>query len=471
MGQLEIKADLQHILDGSVHHAEKLKRTITKPSAVGNTSMVHFNVCEALENSIPLIANNPRNFVHVLKYFEETSWLKPGNLELSTMFANFLVNLVSANGCFLAPTIKLLVHNFWYAPVTGNVILPLTSKGAYSAGTARSHEQGKINSSQHPNVGIILHVTIATLFQYIPLGKQILIPIIMKRFPHQSICVDSQFKFFSHILHMTSYFPEDTKSILNLLIERMIKLDVEIKVDDAYPSEDEADYEMKSKDDVPENEGYKSPNEDPIFDMEEDINGEGGHVVIDGGDGSHKYASELELSMGKESGSKSKERKAIMVDKTAEVLDIMMNVLLKYLENEFDASKNEAYKKKTFVILQGIFERTILRTHRSKYVQFILFWVASKDPIFAKSILYNLIQILGEKSIHMFERRTCAAYLASFVSRANYLDFDVVYHVLFQFVTLAKVYLNGLSNKTTSHFYHANASSNLEAPQTVEQVP
>ena len=72
MGQLEIKADLQHILDGSVHHAEKLKRTITKPSAVGNTSMVHFNVCEALENSIPLIANNPRNFVHVLKYFEET---------------------------------------------------------------------------------------------------------------------------------------------------------------------------------------------------------------------------------------------------------------------------------------------------------------------------------------------------------------------------------------------------------------
>ena len=35
-----------------------------------------------------------------------------GNLELSTMFANFLVNLVSANGCFLAPTIKLLVHNF-----------------------------------------------------------------------------------------------------------------------------------------------------------------------------------------------------------------------------------------------------------------------------------------------------------------------------------------------------------------------
>ena len=53
---------------------------------------------------------------------------------------------------------------------------------------------------------------------------------------------------------MTSYFPEDTKSILNLLIERMIKLDVEIKVDDAYPSEDEADYEMKSKDDVPENE-------------------------------------------------------------------------------------------------------------------------------------------------------------------------------------------------------------------------
>ena len=32
-------------------------------------------------------------------------------------------------------------------------------------------------------------------------------------------------------------------------------------------------------------------------------------MVIDGGDGSHKYASELELSMGKESGSKVKNGK------------------------------------------------------------------------------------------------------------------------------------------------------------------
>ena len=440
-GLIVLKNEIKELLYGSLHHMEKLKRmVVASNSQNSNVKTVHFTLCEALVESIPLIADNPKHFINFIKCFEESQWLKPGNLELSIMFANFLIDLVRSNGSFLAQTIKLLVHNFWYANITE---IPVKALGS---------NNGRINEHEHPDVGIVLHVTICTLFQSVPLGKQVLLPLAMKRFPHQSIDIDFQVKYFSHILHISTYYKEYTKSILNLIVERMIKLDVEIKVEDAFSDieeEDEDDYDtMTDQTADNNNNNVAKKDEDTMFMMEDD----------DEEDERNGIGSTPELN--NNSNNKKIKNKAMMVDKTAEILDVTMNIFFKYLKRDL----NDQQRRDTILhVLHDIFNKTILRTHRSKYVQFILFWVGSEYPTFAKSMIHNLLQKLEEKSIHMYERRTCAAYIASLVSRAKYLDFGVVMYVLSKFTTLAKVYINTLktSNKAIFKLSDINGPKNI----------
>jgi hypothetical protein len=446
-GLVVLKNEIKQMLSGSLHHTEKLKRLVNASSV--NSRKVrnaHFLICEALVDSIPLIADNPKHFINFLNYFEESNWFKPGNLELSVLLANFLIELVSANGCFLAASIKLLVHNFWYATDINTNVSSVEKREV----TGRN---GRINMEQHSNVGIVLHVTIYTLFEYVPLGKQILLPIIRKRFPHQSIDIKSQANYFTHILHMTRYFKEDLRSILNLVVERMIKLDVEIIVDDAFSSDDDEGMEEdEEKGQNLELQKIRSE-EDIMFSMEEDDNDK---FV-------NNYSNNnLKPNLGHNSNHKNTKCKAMMVDKTAEILDVMMEIFIQYLKHDLETSKSDREKTRMYVILQEIFEKTIIVTHRSKYVQFIIFWVGSLNISFAKSILSALFKKLENPAVHLYERRTCAAYIASFVSRAEYLDFPVVLYVLHQFVTLAKVYINSLnnSNKKKSNFYTKSDANN-----------
>ena len=75
-----------------------------------------------------------------------------------------------------------------------------------------------------------------------------------------------------------------------------------------------------------------------------------------------------------------------------------------------------------FHTLLAIFTRTILCTFKSRYTQFLLFWFASRDAAFADLFLGELVaHALLEPAASEIARAAAASYVASLVSRANFI--------------------------------------------------
>ena len=76
-----------------------------------------------------------------------------------------------------------------------------------------------------------------------------------------------------------------------------------------------------------------------------------------------------------------------------------------------------------FHTLLAIFDRAIIRTFKSRYTQFLIFWYSSLDPEFSDLFQGLLVEkaLLGQ-DIPTVTRAAAASYIASFVSRAQFVD-------------------------------------------------
>lgn len=80
-------------------------------------------------------------------------------------------------------------------------------------------------------------------------------------------------------------------------------------------------------------------------------------------------------------------------------------------------------QRSQFFSLLSIFERTILRTFKSRYTQFLVFWFSSLDPEFSDLFQGMLVsKALLEEDQPTVTRAAAASYIASFVSRAVFVD-------------------------------------------------
>jgi RNA polymerase I-specific transcription initiation factor RRN3 len=64
----------------------------------------------------------------------------------------------------------------------------------------------------------------------------------------------------------------------------------------------------------------------------------------------------------------------------------------------------------------------VLNTHRSKYTQFLVFFLCAQDSAHADQFLGYLHQLLFDPKVAVLTRRTCAGYIASFLSRAGFVS-------------------------------------------------
>jgi RNA polymerase I-specific transcription initiation factor RRN3 len=75
-----------------------------------------------------------------------------------------------------------------------------------------------------------------------------------------------------------------------------------------------------------------------------------------------------------------------------------------------------------FHTLLSIFERTILKTFKSRYTQFLLFWYTSLDPEFSDTFQGMLANVaLFQPNTPAVTRAAAASYIGSFVSRAQFV--------------------------------------------------
>jgi RNA polymerase I-specific transcription initiation factor RRN3 len=72
--------------------------------------------------------------------------------------------------------------------------------------------------------------------------------------------------------------------------------------------------------------------------------------------------------------------------------------------------------------LIAIFKRTIVKTHKSRYTQFLLFWYSSLHADFTDIFLGVLMDRLMDTTLPDMARVGAASYVASFISRAKHID-------------------------------------------------
>lgn len=101
-----------------------------------------------------------------------------------------------------------------------------------------------------------------------------------------------------------------------------------------------------------------------------------------------------------------------------------------------------------FQMLIPVFESTILTTHRSKYVQFVLFHLCGVNTTTAmdleRDFAGHLIEGVLDHSRAVVTRQSAACYLASFVSRAKYVCAETACEAVCALLRWAEAYLEAI---------------------------
>uniref|UniRef100_M8C757 RNA polymerase I-specific transcription initiation factor RRN3 n=1 Tax=Aegilops tauschii TaxID=37682 RepID=M8C757_AEGTA len=111
----------------------------------------------------------------------------------------------------------------------------------------------------------------------------------------------------------------------------------------------------------------------------------------------------------------------------AEKLDSLMVVVCEHLKS----CAERGYLDKEFDILKAIFRASVLRVHRSKFCQFIMFYACSLDPkICGLEFAFFLTEIFLNKEEDPISRMSAVSYVGSYLSRARFISADTVLAIL-----------------------------------------
>lgn len=301
-----------------------------------------------------------------------------GDDALNDSFEQFLCNLVSSNRCFLEPTLNRLVQLL----VPANIeTLPIEHKNYIDAR---------------------VHHTICQLYAVAPSVPTSLFNVLVEHFPHKSAPAQLHETYVMSLFTFARTFPMLQDRIMAVVIERMIHIDVEIVVDsqnDGYSSDDEGDGGDDDDDEV------------LLFDLEE-------HTGKDSADTVQAPGGMGEM---------------------AAKLDVMMRLCFQFLESCDKDPKVDSGR--VFRVLLEIFDHAILHTHKSKFVQYLVFYQTHKSEVFVQQFMSYLLNraLLQESS--PLTKELCIAYAGSYVARSSFISTAIVQNCLLALSRWADEYI------------------------------
>ena len=232
-------------------------------------------------------------------------------------------------------------------------------------------------------------------------------------------------EYVAQLLTICEYLPHHQPKILDLIIKRCIEIDVDIVI------EDSGVVQLRSEENEEESEGdiAKDTNRcsadafdesmmvrtSPaaaagIFSFEDDDEDAGAtsrvpspprdplSVPSEGTSGGPRISADAAV--------------AAMADR----LDGMLEALLSFISRQMDRS-SDAAKDKLFLQLLAVFEYRALPTHKSKFVQFVMFYSCSRDWKYADAFARRLLELFLEHELPDSRRQSAVMYLASFLCR------------------------------------------------------
>lgn len=250
------------------------------------------------------------------------------------------------------------------------------------------------------------------VLELVPTAIPRLMPILVSNMPHKMRDRGTHCLYFRGMFAVAESQPNSGLSdgLLPPIVSHLIDVDVDIKWEDIV--------EIMTEEAKEEEKGERMPRDDEpdIFDLEGMSEGEAclaGYEPRGGWEG----CGDAEV-INPAPDKLEETEKQLPVDETADKMDSLMELTLQHLKHRISRGELQHVWKS----LLDAFDSIILQTHRSKFTQFLIFYVASHSPVHcSKSLLHMLLSKLGDKNQAPITRSACAAYIGSFLARAAFV--------------------------------------------------
>jgi hypothetical protein len=307
--------------------------------------------------------------------------------KISIAFVNLVGCMVSANATFLIPSFQMLARSL--VPTDAD----LTAQEQAATGgeveseatiAARTNLQlSHIESLRERQDRI--HKTLQGLLRLTPSGQDELFPVLESCFPYKRHSKGILSEFVAQVLMICEYLPSLQEKALDMIMSKCLEIDVEIVIEDTG--------EVKIVED------YQGENEEDMFHLDDvndtTNNATAANAASNGVQGSSSNGHLLNKSG--RSGSMSNERGQRIpaaVTEMADKLDAILSVVLQYIDRQF--ARGGAHSERLLHHLLFVFESRVLFTYRSKFVQFLYFYVAQNNPRFASGFCQRLVRVFLE---------------------------------------------------------------------------
>ncbi|GAQ88796.1 RNA polymerase I specific transcription initiation factor RRN3 family protein [Klebsormidium nitens] len=343
----------------------------------------------------------------LLKVFGGSLWISAD--EANAALLDFAINLASANtaGC-LPLCLDMLVRNF---------LPPALQPGARVTSDVLEAQVAR----KEAVLGAV-HKTLERLMDLVPIATSRLQPIVLRRMPHKRLDREVQGNYMESMFRLADGKKGDLlrDKLLTAVVDHLIEVDVEIKWEDILEKEREAD----------------SDDEDDLhFDVDLDEHGDD--------------------AMRKEHPP-ARTKEPPPLDETADKMDALMCLTFEHLQRQAAHGRLD----ETFETLLHSFQTTILHTYRSKFTQFLLFYLCSLDPPRLSAAFADLLVATVAAPSNSYKTRMAgAAYLASFLARADYVPLSVVSSSLRRLSDWAVSYVRMLASSRVGDLLMANPDS------------
>ncbi|XP_066130890.1 RNA polymerase I-specific transcription initiation factor RRN3 [Saccopteryx bilineata] len=341
-----------------------------------------------------------KDFEQLVSILLRWKWLNRSQTVVEEYLA-FLGNLVSAQTVFLRPCLSMIASHF----VPPRVVI---KEGDVDVSDSDDEDDNL------PANFDTCHRALQIIARYVPSTPWFLMPILVEKFPFVRKSERTLECYVHNLLRISVYFPTLRHDILELIIEKLLKLDVNASRQDIEDAEEIA---------APTGSGADAT--EALFNMDED------------------EVTEPETKA-------DPERLNQMVHPVAERLDILLSLLLSYVKDicyvdgKIDINKTKDLYRELIII----FDKLLLPTHASCHVQFFMFYLCSFKLGFAEAFLEHLWRKLQDPNNPAIIRQAAGNYIGSLLARAKFIPLITVKSCLDLLVNWLHMYLDNQDSGT-----------------------
>ncbi|CAL8342826.1 unnamed protein product [Merluccius merluccius] len=357
-----VVATLAKYKQGDSDDYELLKRQLSDPDIKDGQII---NWLQEFRGCVTLLSKDHEHLIHTIL---RLPWLGRSPAVIEEYLA-FLGNLVSAQTVFLCACLKMVISHFTPKRVK------ICEGGVDISDSDDDEDENLARSFDH------CHQALQVIIKYVPSTSHFLVPILNEKFPFVQKSNTTLECYVDNLLRVTVYIPSIQRDVLEIVIGKMLTLDVSAPRAAIEETEENSMQQQREL------------TEEGLFDMDED---EPGNKCTGSG---------------------------LMAHPVAEKLDSLMVVMLAYIRDVClpKGALDVERTKELFRDLLSIFDKLILPTHASCHVQYILFYLCSFRVALAEAFLEHLWKILQSPSYAPVLRQAAAGYIGSLLARASFL--------------------------------------------------